>query len=96
MKELRLPTQKEYPKEIHFGHEVYKIKFVKKFKHFGETDSEKKTIVLRDGLGPVQLLSTFIHELLHVIEFEKPLKIKHKHVYKLEQSLVEILLDNFL
>ncbi len=96
MKTFRLPLQKSYPKKIHFGSEVYLIKFKKGLSCYGMTDSEKKVITIKDGLGAYQLFTTLIHEIIHVIEFETPIKIRHKTVYKLEKGIVEILLENFL
>lgn len=96
MKIFKLPLQKSYPKKIHFGDEVYKIIFKKNLSCYGETDPVKKTIKIKDGLSSRQLLATIVHELLHVAEFEVPISLKHKTVYKLEQAIMEILLDNFL
>lgn len=96
MKIVRLPIQRTYPKTISFGLETYKIKFSKRLKCYGMTDPETKTITIKAGLSPRLTLTTFIHELLHVVEFEHPLKISHKMVYELEKALVELLIDNFL
>jgi hypothetical protein len=92
---LKLPKQKDL-KEIHYDNETYRIIFKKNVDFFGETDPGKKIITIRDGLPPRLLLATLVHEILHVIEFEYPVKIKHKVIHKLEEGLVEILLDNFL
>lgn len=96
MKQVKLPLQSAYPKAIHFAPYVYRIIFVKNLDCYGETDPVKKTIKIKKGLSPRMTLTTFIHELLHVIEFDQPVKLKHKTVYKLEQAIVELLLDNFL
>lgn len=96
MKIVKLPLQASYPKKIHFSNTTYKIIFKKGLDCYGETDPEKKTITIKDGLSPRQLLTTLIHELLHVIEFDHPVKLRHKTVYKLESAIMEILLDNFL
>lgn len=96
MVSISLPKQSQYPKAVYFGTEIYKLVFKKGFDCYGETDWEKKTITIKAGLSPRQILSTFIHELLHVIEGEQPLKIKHSDVYSLERAILEILLDNFL
>lgn len=96
MKNIKLPLPKSYPKEIQFSDTAYKIVFKKNFYCFGETDPVKKTITIKSDLSPRNTLTTLIHELLHVIEFEYPVKLKHKTVYKLERAIVEILLDNFL
>lgn len=96
MVEFRLPKQNQYPKRIYFSNECYRIKFKKGLNCFGITDSEKKLITIKDGLSPRELLNTVIHELLHVIEFERPIKIKHKKIYKWERAIAELLIDNFL
>jgi Zn-dependent peptidase ImmA (M78 family) len=96
MKKIKLPLQSEYPNKIHFSDVVYRVKFKKGLKCYGYTDSSKKLIVIKKGISPRQTLCTFVHELLHVIEFDHPVKIKHKTIYKLEAAIVELLLDNFL
>lgn len=63
---------------------------------YGETDWVKKVITIKADMSRRETLSTLVHELLHVIEFEAPVKIKHKTIYKLEKAVVELLLDNFL
>lgn len=93
---FKLPRQSQYPRKIYYTNECYKVIFKKKLDCYGITDPQTKTITIKDGLSARQLLSTFIHELAHVVEFERPLKIKHKDVYKLETAIVELLLDNFL
>lgn len=92
---LILPRQSAYPKKIYFADECYRVKFKKNFDCYGETDSGKRTITIKYGMGKRAIFSTFIHELLHLIEFEAPMKMKHKNIYKLEEAIVELLLDNF-
>lgn len=96
MKGINLPHPKTYPKYIHFSDSVWHIKFKKNLNCYGLTSASKKTIYIKKGLSARQTLSTFIHELLHVIEFDHPVKLKHKTIYKLEAAILEILLDNFL
>lgn len=91
-----LPKPKSYPKEIFFGSERYRIRFKKNFEMYGETDWIKKVITIKAGMSRRETMSTLIHELLHVVQFEAPVKIKHKTIYKLEKAIVELLLDNFL
>lgn len=95
-KQILLPTQAKYPKKLHVGTEVYKVRFEKDFPDYGETDPEKMIIVMKDGLSPREILSTFVHECLHALEFEHGIKIKHKTVHKLEDAITKFLLDNFL
>lgn len=96
MKTIRLPPQNSYPEQIYFGMETYKIVYKKNLDCYAMTDSDTKTIVIKHGLNPRELLSTLIHEMLHVVEFELPLKIKHKTIRKLEKAILHILMDNFL
>jgi len=93
---MRIPSQDQYPKKVYLRDEVYKVKFVKGLKNIGETDPQKKRILIRAGMSRNETFRTFIHELLHFMEFEWPVKIKHKTVYKLEKALYHLLQDNFL
>lgn len=91
-----LPKNSAYPTKIYFADECYRIKFKENFYCYGETDGNKKTITIKSGMSRRATMATVIHELLHVIEFEVPLNIKHKTIYKLEQAIVELILDNFV
>lgn len=89
----------KYPKTIEVGRDIYKIKFVKKFKDgvtLGETDPEKLEIRILKGMSKRETLSCFIHEVIHALEFSHEIGIKHKLVYQLERAALELILDNFL
>lgn len=90
------PLPAKYPKKIYVGMEIYRVIFTDKINCFGETDPEKRTIKLKKGMSPRSTLTTFIHELLHAIEFESDIKIKHKQIYELEAGIFELLVDNFI
>lgn len=96
MKVFKLPLQKNYPRKVYFADECYKIVFKKNLECYGITDPEKKTITIKDGLSPRALLATWVHEMIHLMEMEQPIKISHKDVYKWERAVVELLIDNFL
>lgn len=91
-----LPKNRTYPKKIYFRSEVYKLKFVAKMEHYGETDPERKEIRIKKGMSDRETFKTLVHELLHLVEFEAPIKIRHKMIYKLEEAISELLMDNFL
>lgn len=93
---LRLPKQNKYPKKIHYKDITYKIRFVKNLNCYGETDPGKKEIRIKHGISEREMFKTLLHELLHLVELETPIKLKHKTVYKLEQAIFELLIDNFL
>lgn len=91
-----LPEQKNYPKKVFVTNEYYRIQFCKRMKDFGLTDPVKLVIKIKAGMSKRETFCTFIHELIHAIEFSHNIKIKHKTVYKLERALFELLVDNFL
>ena len=99
-KKARLPAQRDYPKEIFFYDKTYDVKLLKtladKWGASGVCDSGNKSIRMQRGMSKEEMLSTFIHELIHVIEFELPMKISHKTVHKLEAGLYELIVRNFL
>ena len=63
----------------------------------GECRPDSKQIVLYTGQTPTQLLSTFIHETIHAINFETPgLNITENQTLKLEKALLRFLRLNKL
>ncbi len=57
----------------------------------GVCDHETKQIVLRNGLRPMWILRTFIHEVFHAVEHEYDIAIPHKTIYKLERAFEKVL-----
>lgn len=96
MKRIRIPKRSAYPTKIYYQSECYKVKFKRNLDCFGKTDGNRKEIVIKANLSARETMATLVHELLHVIEFETPIKLKHKNIYKLERAIVDMLLDNFL
>lgn len=92
----KLPNPANYPASVYVTNESYRIVFSSKLQDFGICDPEKKTITIKSGMSDRETFNTLVHELLHAIEFEHGLKIKHKMIYKLEKAIVEMLVDNFL
>lgn len=91
-----LPDQDKYPKKIYIRNDVYKVVFKEGLKDFGDTDPVKLVIRIKSGMSKRETFSTFIHEVLHALEFSHDIKIKHKQVHKMERALFELLVDNFL
>jgi hypothetical protein len=93
---MKLLNKKDYPVSIKIGPlgVDYKIEFVNDKKWFGKCSQKKQTIWLNSKLKKPQLFMTFIHEVLHAIEFELGLKVKHKTIYGFEDGLYNFLLDN--
>ncbi len=97
---MNLPKSKSYPKSINVRDEVYQIRLVKhvpglEAEDFGLCDNDKKIIWLKKSQSPKGLLRTLIHELLHAIECEYNVKLRHKKIDVLEVALEALLSDNF-
>jgi len=56
--------------------------------------NDEKRILIK-YTNPRYQMSTFIHEVLHAIEYELELKVSHKAIYGFEEGLLQVLLDNF-
>lgn len=93
---MLIPKQSQYPKKIYLRGEVYSIRFVKGLKSLGITNWSKNTIKIRAGMSRNETFRAFLHEVLHFLEFEWPIKLPHKTVYKLEKAIFQLIMDNFL
>lgn len=90
---------KSLTRELKVRDETYQIRYIRKFddkKTMGECDPSKREIRIKTGLTPKQRFRTLIHEILHALEFEYDLDLKHKLVYDLEMPLYRLFKDNFL
>jgi len=90
----------DYPKAVSIRDEVYQIRMVKRIPGetkdtFGICDDDKKIIWIRRNQSSRGLLRTFIHELLHAVEAEWSVKLRHKKINVLEVALEALLMDNF-
>lgn len=92
--------QKDIPKEVIIKDSVWKIKFKRDLGSDGDRIIEglcipdEKAIFIRQGQTLDERIDTYLHELIHAIEFEYNFRLKHKHVYKLSEALVQIFCDN--
>lgn len=96
---MSLPKKKNYPKKLFIGGDEYKVQFVKRFKEsntMGYTDAGLKVIRLSEKLTPEEMFKTFIHEVLHAIEFSHPVEIKHRTIYELSDALYDFFECNFI
>lgn len=96
---MPLPKSYQYPKSVLVGDCTYKVRFSRLIDRdkecVGLCNFDTKTITIKKGQSDVERFKTFVHEVLHAIEMEHKIAIKHKEVYKLEQCIVEFLLVNF-
>lgn len=56
---------------------------------------ETETIFLRNGMSYSMRLSTFLHEVLHALEFLYDIKIKHNDLNLVADLLTQVLMDTF-
>lgn len=98
---MKYPREKDFPKYIWFGPERYEIRFVKRMRRkgpqgdlVGDTDSGKHIIRILHGLNGRERFRTAIHEVLHLLEFEHEIKIKHKTIYDLSDAILQLMEDN--
>ena len=76
---------------------VYEVVWLDGFKDsevLGECRFDSKQIALKTGISERETYKTFIHEVLHAVEFERGVKLPHKAVYQLEDALFYILFHN--
>jgi hypothetical protein len=57
----------------------------------GRAYPDGRRIVLKNGMSNSNLISTFIHELLHAIEYEYSAGIPHKVVDVFEKGIFKVL-----
>lgn len=93
MKNIKIPSHLE------IGREVWEIRWVAKFKdrhQVGESDPEKRIIKIRKGMTTKETWATLIHEVLHAVDAEYDIKLKHKKIYALDRAFSEFIVDNFI
>ena len=93
---MNFPKPKDYPKTIYIREITWKIQFTKKIIHFGDTEPNKHVIRIKIGMSDRETFNTFVHEVLHAMDFSHKINLNHKTVYALEVAIAEFLVDNFL
>jgi hypothetical protein len=97
---IRYPRPSEYPEKIEvlpgvFYHISFHKVILRDRNCHGSCNDTNRRIRLRLGQSNRALLETFVHELLHAIEFELKLKIPHKSLDEVATALVRVLALNF-
>lgn len=94
--------QRDYPREIVVGDQVWEIRFVRGIAGTATTvtlglcDPSEHVIYIKQGLKPTERLATFVHEVLHAIEYEYNIEIAHKLVHLLDEPIAKLIIDNYL
>lgn len=63
-------------------------------KTLAECRKDFKQIVIKNGQTELENWACFIHEFLHMLEFEFNIPLAHKLVYKLEKFILKVLVLN--
>ena len=96
---MKLPRKNQYPTKLQVNKYEYTIVFVDQIEGkttLGLCDFERKVIFIKNKQKPKDNLKTFIHELLHAIEFEFDLGMEHNLIYKLEDPIFTFLYQNLV
>lgn len=96
---MKIPKVRDYPKNLEIRGNIWSVKFTKQLSiaHAGDCNPNKKLIRIRIGKHQDlhTIMRTFIHEVLHAIEFEYGFEMEHKSIEKLEEPLTDFILNNF-
>lgn len=92
------------PRQFWIGEDHWRVKFVKEIapldgkgrRTLGLCDGDDHIIYIVTGLKKVERTATFIHELIHALDFSHKLNIPHSIVYDLDKHVTEFLFDNWL
>jgi hypothetical protein len=86
-----------YERTIIIGRREWAVRVVERINEdndYGECDDAKSTITLRIDKNRRRMAETYIHELLHAIEYTYKVNIRHRVINKLERALVAYLVRN--
>lgn len=89
--------QADFPKELFLGENNWQIRFVRSLdgiKTLGLCDPADHIIYILQGQSPKERFKTFVHELLHALEYEYSFEMPHKSIYDLEEPLTRLWEDN--
>ena len=92
MKTPRIPARIKIKNRV-----VYEIVWVDSFKDpktLGECRFDARQIALKTGQSDRETLKTLIHEILHAIDYERGIPIRHRTVYQMETAIYYILFHN--
>lgn len=91
---------RDIPKEVLVGETFWEIIFCKTIdvdpKAVGVCNNTTKEILVVTSLDKHEKAKTLIHELLHAIEYEYGIHIPHHLIYKLEEPIYRLLIDNLV
>ena len=88
------------PKKILVGGLLYEISYEENMlrdrSSYGQSSGNKQSIVLDPKVSQQLQETTFIHEVLHQIDFVYNIGLKHEDIYALEAGLYAFLKNNII
>lgn len=91
---------RDFPRELVIGGSIWRVRFRRLIEGNANTLGlccpATNEISIKTGQTPSERFKTFVHELIHAINYEYSLKENHKTVYKLETILHDLFVDNGL
>jgi hypothetical protein len=99
----QLKGPRSYPKVILILDQEWTIKFVRRidiavqggYRVMGSCDSDERNISILLGLTPYETFVTFMHEVMHAMEYEYRFEIPHAKVLdKLDMAMAQFYLAN--
>jgi hypothetical protein len=93
--------RKNFPKTLVIGESVWEIKFARvipgeKPDTLGLCDPSTSTIWIRTGQTPKERFKCLCHELAHSLCHEYKIGENHETIYKIEEPLYRLFVDNGL
>ena len=86
------------PKSVQVGRIKYKVKYLDKVDEndtmWGHWDSVTKLIKVNKNQTVAKLEQTFLHEVIHAVDYCKKIGLSEKKVRKLESGLYKFFKDN--
>lgn len=105
---MSLPGTRKYPREWIVGEDLWRIKFVSKIQGCDDTlglcDPSDLTIYIKLGIGKLETLKTFLHEIGHAQEYSYDFKVLnnktfdyraiHRYIHHFETVWAEVFIAN--
>lgn len=93
--------QKDFPRQIVIGESLWTVHWKRDIPGarpgrivMGMTYGDDKEIHIRMRLSAKERLATFVHELLHALEYEYGIAVPHEVIYKIDAPLARLIIDN--
>jgi len=107
---MNVPGPQSYPRIWYVNDDVWHLKFSRNLSYSihqldGLCDPSETTIYIRQRQSKMDTLQTFLHEIMHAIEFSYDFDIgskknyterdMHNYIHAMERYLAEFLVDNW-